>query len=85
MNDLLIHISFIFLLLAYFYRLWFINRKEGKEKQFSRNYQLIYYTYSEDDTDELRKLKRKINILTTLNYLFITVLAFMIIRQKFLG
>ncbi len=85
MNDLLIHISFIFLLLAYFYRLWFINRKEGKEKQFSRNYQLIYYTYSEDDSDELRKLKRKINILTTLNYLFITVLAFMIIRQKFLG
>ncbi len=85
MNDLLIHISFIFLLLVYFYRLWFINKKEGKEKLFSRNYQLIYYMYSEDDSDELRKLKRKINILTTLNYLFITVLAFMIIRQKFLS
>jgi len=82
MNDYYIHLLFAFLLISYFYRLWFINNKRGKEKQLLRSNHLIYYSTSQSDSNELRKLKRKINLLTTIIYIIMVVLTLLIIRQK---
>ena len=81
MNDLLIKVAFAPLIVVYLYRLWFIKRNAENKNQFSDLNYLIFYFHSEKDSDNLRNIKRKINMLTTLNYVFLIIIAIMIIRQ----
>lgn len=85
MDIFFTYVSHGLLLLAYLYRLWFIDRKRGGEYQFPKGKYLIYFMGKESDSEELRKTKKKVNIITTINYLIMAVIAFTMIRQELFG
>ena len=85
MSYLYLNINLAITLIIYFIRIWYIYKNQPKE--YSDSYRHIYglsiYFNKPDDSKATKKIKRNINNITILCYVFIAVQCVLIIANKY--